>query len=131
MDSPGAPEEFDFLRWQLPTLKSGGRQWLLRPELLESIYHISRSSTHDSAKNSWLDAAESALNAIEKWSRAPSTGCGFATVQDVEHNLHICFFFSFLFVFFCMYLHVFFLLQVYVDDFALVLSISLSCFKTR
>lgn len=87
MDSPGAPEEFDFLRWELPTSGSGGRQWLLRPELLESIYHVRRSTLigeiESSSSNSWLEAAETILNAIEKWTKAPIGGCGFATIQDV------------------------------------------------
>jgi hypothetical protein len=105
LDSPGAPEEFDFLRWELPSPGSGGRQWLLRPEILESIYHVRRSTLikarrttvssvntsndddddvmHEDA-NSWLQAAEVSLNAIEKWTRVKGKGCGYATIEDVN-----------------------------------------------
>lgn len=50
-DEHGAvPEEFDWLRWQLPSAGSGGRSYPLRPELIESVVFLYQATRDES----WL-----------------------------------------------------------------------------
>jgi len=44
LGAPGVAEEFDFLRWQLPGVGSGGTKWLLRPEVVESLVHLRQAT---------------------------------------------------------------------------------------
>jgi mannosidase alpha-like ER degradation enhancer 2 len=94
--APGAPEEFDFLRGGLPAAASGGRAWLLRPELLESAMHLRQATKgrdpNDAAADSWLAAGEAAVEALERVAKVhrggealagKPRGCGFAAVADV------------------------------------------------
>jgi len=87
LGAPGVPEEFDYLRWQLPSKNSGGRKWLLRPEVTESLLHLHRASGDDS----WAWAGAATLDALEKLTspRESSLGCGFAALQDVS-CVHAC-----------------------------------------
>ena len=71
------PEEFDYLRWQLPTSSAGSSSYLLRPELIESTYHHYRS-THD---RSWLTPAKRFLKSLDVNTR---TNCGYATIDSVD-----------------------------------------------
>lgn len=71
------PEEFDYLRWQLPASSAGSSSYLLRPELIESTYFHYRS-THD---RSWLTPAKWFLESLDTNTKTP---CGYATVDSVD-----------------------------------------------
>ena len=69
----GVPEEFDWLRWQLPSASSGGRKYPLRPELIESIMYLYQA-TRDS---SWLQAGAEVVDTLQRHNIAP---CGYSTI---------------------------------------------------
>lgn len=71
------PEEFDYLRWQLPAASSGSSSYLLRPELIESTY-LHYRSTHD---RSWLTPAKWFLESLETNTR---TECGYSIIDNVD-----------------------------------------------
>lgn len=71
------PEEFDYLRWQLPASASGSSSYLLRPELIESTY-LHYRSTHD---RSWLTPGKWFLESLDDNTK---TLCGYANVESVD-----------------------------------------------
>ena len=81
------PEEFDYVKWQLPDDSSSKKaaasksSYLLRPELIESTYMQYRST----GDRSWLIPARAFLDAMEKYT---VTDCGFAIIGNM-HSMEL------------------------------------------
>ena len=60
---------------QSDTLLSYGRDYPLRPEMIESAYHLYAATRH----SHYLDFAQSFLGTL----RAARTPCGYASIADV------------------------------------------------
>ncbi|OQR97129.1 ER degradation-enhancing alpha-mannosidase-like protein [Achlya hypogyna] len=69
------PEQFDVGRWR--PKKATGNRYPLRPELIESTFHLHVATQDDS----WLTAGAHFVQSLERFSK---TDCGYASIADVE-----------------------------------------------